>query len=51
MVFNNQITQYRITLNTEENVFIVFDANNEGLSAQGNTIEEAKIKLHELIKE
>ena len=51
MVFNNQAMQYRVTLNTEENIFIVFDANNETLSAQGHTIEEAKTKLNQLVKE
>lgn len=51
MVFNNQAIQYRITLNTEDNIFIVFDANNENISAQGHTIEEAKNNLNQLVKE
>jgi hypothetical protein len=51
MVFNNQAIQYRITLDTEANIFIVFDANNENISAQGNTIEEAKNNLNQLVKE
>ena len=51
MVFNNQTIQYRITLNTEENIFIVFDANNENICAKGHTIEEAKNNLNQLVKE
>lgn len=51
MVFNNQTLQYRVTLNTDLNVFIVFDANNESISAEGNTIEEAKNNLNQLVKE
>ncbi len=51
MVFNNQTIQYRITLDTDTNIFIVFDANNEEMSAQGHTIEEAKNKLNQLVKE
>lgn len=51
MVFNNQAIQYRITLDTEANIFIVFDANNEHISAQGSTIEEAKNNLNQLVKE
>lgn len=51
MVFNNQAIQYRITLDTEANIFIVFDANNENISAQGSTIEEAKNNLNQLVKE
>jgi len=51
MVFTQQAIQYRITLNTDENVFIVFDANNDTIFATGQTIEEAKNKLNLLIKE
>ncbi|MGX6992302.1 hypothetical protein [Vagococcus penaei] len=48
---NNKQFQYRVTLDTDSNIFIVYDANNELLSAQGNSIEEAKLKLKQLIKE
>lgn len=51
MVFTNKTLQYRVTLDTDTNIFIVFDANNENMSAQGNTIEEAKAKLNQLVKE
>lgn len=51
MVFTQQTIQYRITLNTEENIFIVFDANNDAVFATGQTIEEAKNNLNLLIKE
>ena len=51
MVFTNKTLQYRVTLDTDTNIFIVFDANNENMSAQGKTIEEAKAKLNQLVKE
>jgi len=51
MLFTQQAIQYRITLNTDDNIFIVFDANNDNLFATGTTIEEAKHNLNLLIKE
>ncbi|WP_326717908.1 hypothetical protein [Vagococcus jeotgali] len=51
MLFTQQAIEYRITLNTDKNIFIVFDARNEAVSAQGHTIEEAKNNLKKLIKE
>ena len=43
MVFTQQAIQYRVTLNTDENIFIVFDATNDEIFATGATIEEAII--------
>lgn len=52
MVFNNQNFQYRITLDTKENLFIAIDANNEMNTATGATIEEATMTLkNQLVKE
>ncbi|MGY3764946.1 hypothetical protein ACWOAH_00095 [Vagococcus vulneris] len=51
MVFKNKQLQYRITLDTDANIFIVYDASNESVSATGNSIEEAKTKLNQLVKE
>lgn len=51
MVFTQQAIQYRVTLNTDENIFIVFDATNDEIFATGSTIEEAKDNLNQLVKE
>ncbi|MGY3703433.1 hypothetical protein [Vagococcus martis] len=51
MVFTQQAISYRVTLNTDENIFIVFDATNDEVFATGATIEEAKNNLNLLIKE
>ncbi|MGY3750387.1 hypothetical protein [Vagococcus acidifermentans] len=51
MVFKDNELQYRITLDTANNIFILYDATNSERSAEGVTIEEAKQKLLHLIKE
>lgn len=41
MTFYNNQLEYRVTLNTELNLFIVFDKKDENHFATGRTIEEA----------
>ncbi|MBM7708347.1 hypothetical protein [Enterococcus lemanii] len=41
MTFYNNQLEYRVTLNTELNLFIVFDKKDENHFATGQTIEEA----------
>lgn len=47
MTFKNKQLEYRVTLNTELNLFIVFDKKDESKFATGTTIENA---VHELAK-
>lgn len=41
MVFYSKKMPYRVTLNTETNLFVVYDSNNKNLNATGVTIEKA----------
>jgi hypothetical protein len=45
MTFDNKNMQYRVTLNTDLNLFIVFDKNNKNHVATGVTIEKAVQEL------
>lgn len=45
MTFYNPDLQYRVTLNTNLNLFIVFDQKNENHFATGVTIEQAVNEL------
>lgn len=45
MTFTNKTLEYRVTLNTDLNLFVVFDKNNEHISATGTTIEKAVQEL------
>ncbi|GGI65945.1 MULTISPECIES: hypothetical protein [Enterococcus] len=45
MTFYNNQMEYRVTLNTELNLFIVFDKRDENHFATGKTIEEAVQEL------
>lgn len=41
MTFYNNNIQYRVTLDTDANMFVVYDAINDGIHATGITIEKA----------
>ncbi|MGY3750567.1 hypothetical protein [Vagococcus acidifermentans] len=43
--------RFRVTLNTDSNLFVVYMAGNDALSAHGVTIEEAKMKLVNLLRQ
>lgn len=45
MTFYNKELQYRVTLDTDLNLFIVFDKNNSNHFATGVTIERAVQEL------
>lgn len=45
MPFYNNELQYRVTLNTDLNLFIVFDVKNSNHFATGITIEQAVQEL------
>ncbi|GCF93269.1 hypothetical protein NRIC_11600 [Enterococcus florum] len=45
MTFYNSDLQYRVTLNTELNLFIVFDKKDDNHFATGVTIEKAVQEL------
>lgn len=45
MTFYNNKLEYRVTLDTELNLFIVFDKNDENHFATGRTIEQAVQEL------
>ena len=45
MTFYNNKLEYRVTLDTELNLFIVFDKHDENHFATGKTIEEAVQEL------
>lgn len=45
MTFDNTNVQYRVTLNTDLNLFIVFDKNDTNHLATGVTIEKAVQEL------
>ncbi|MGX6969296.1 hypothetical protein [Vagococcus bubulae] len=47
MTFNNTTIEYRVTLDTELNLFIVFLKDDESKVATGTTIQNA---VHELQK-
>lgn len=46
MTFYNTELQYRVTLDTKLNLFVVFNKNNENHFATGVTIEQAVQKLN-----
>ncbi len=45
MTFNNKNLEYRVALDTELNLFIAIDKNNENIFATGTTIENAVQEL------
>ncbi|MCI1903697.1 hypothetical protein QUW13_07480 [Enterococcus hirae] len=45
MTFYNHELEYRVTLNTDLNVFFVYDKKNENRYATGDTIEQAVSEL------
>ena len=45
ITFDNTNMQYRVTLNTDLNLFIVFDKNDQNHVATGVTIEKAVQEL------
>ncbi|MBM7711017.1 hypothetical protein [Enterococcus xiangfangensis] len=45
MTFDNTNMQYRVTLDTDLNLFIVFDKNDQKRVATGVTIEKAVQEL------
>ncbi|MDT2597272.1 hypothetical protein P7D52_09815 [Enterococcus dongliensis] len=45
MTFDNTNMQYRVTLDTDLNLFVVFDKNNQKHVATGVTIEKAVQEL------
>ncbi|WP_427815009.1 hypothetical protein ACQKTA_13310 (plasmid) [Enterococcus sp. 22-H-5-01] len=47
MTFNKNQLEYRVTLDTDLNLFVVFDKQDESKVATGTTIENA---VHELAK-
>ena len=48
MTYKVKNIQYRIQLDTDKNILIVFDAKNESKTATGHTIEEAIAHLKQL---
>lgn len=48
MTFNNKKLEYRVTLNTELNLFIVFIKDDENTFATGTTIENAVKELEKI---
>lgn len=51
MTFYNKDLQYRVTLNTDLNLFVVFDKTNENRVATGVTIEQAVQELKKSAQE
>ncbi|MBR8696356.1 hypothetical protein O3Q50_03940 [Enterococcus lactis] len=51
MTFYNKDIQYRVTLDTDLNLFVVFDKENSNHVATGVTIEQAVQELKNLHKE
>lgn len=49
MTFTNKKLEYRVTLDTELNLFIVIDKNNEENFATGTTIENAVQELAKIV--
>lgn len=47
MTYSNQEIKYRVTLNTDTNLFVVYLANNDKVTASAATIEQA---VQDLIK-
>jgi hypothetical protein len=48
MTFNNKQLEYRVTLDTELNLFIVFSKEDESKSATGTTIQNAVSELQKI---
>ena len=48
MTFNNKQLEYRVTLDTELNLFVVFSKNDETKFATGTTIQNAVSELQKI---
>ncbi|MDT2814345.1 hypothetical protein [Vagococcus carniphilus] len=48
MTFNNKQLEYRVTLDTELNLFIVFSKEDESKFATGTTIQNAVSELQNI---
>ncbi|WP_427814838.1 hypothetical protein ACQKTA_11620 (plasmid) [Enterococcus sp. 22-H-5-01] len=48
MKFEKNSIQYRVTLDTENNQFVVYDSANAEFFAQGATIEQAIAELEQM---
>lgn len=48
MTFNNKQLEYRVTLDTELNLFIVFAKDDESKMATGTTIQNAVSELKKI---
>ncbi|MEG0256378.1 MULTISPECIES: hypothetical protein [Vagococcus] len=48
MTFNNKQLEYRVTLDTELNLFVVFSKNDETKFATGTTIQNAVTELQKI---
>ncbi|MBO0477962.1 hypothetical protein DOK76_12885 [Vagococcus sp. DIV0080] len=48
MTFNNKKLEYRVTLDTELNLFIVFSKEDESKMATGTTIQNAVTELQKI---
>lgn len=48
MTFNNKQLEYRVTLDTELNLFIVISKNDESKVATGTTIQNAVSELQKI---
>lgn len=48
MKFEKNSIQYRVTLDTENNLFVVYDSANAEFFAQGATIEQAIAELEQM---
>ncbi|MGX7014653.1 hypothetical protein [Vagococcus silagei] len=49
MTFNNKKLEYRVTLDTNLNLFIVFSKENENKVATGTTIQQAVKELQKIV--
>ncbi|WP_265459733.1 hypothetical protein [Enterococcus sp. HY326] len=48
MTFTNNNVEYRVTLDTQLNIFIVFNKEDESKFATGTTIENAVLELEKI---
>lgn len=48
MTFNNKKMEYRVTLDTNLNLFVVFSKDDENKVATGTTIEKAVQELEKI---
>lgn len=51
MTFNNNKLEYRVTLDTDLNLFVVFSKNDDRKVATGTTIEKAVQELEKIAQE